>query len=385
MSVYGNPVWIPRIAQDPLYLTFSSEGGEFALGTADSAKHWDGTLEYSTDAETWTVWDGTGPLSSSGGLLYLRGSGNTKITGNNPSTNHRWTIVPDAQNAVSVTGNIECLLDWETVEAGQHPTMAAGCFGQMFCGCAWLVSAPKLPARTLADACYANMFYDCTRLASAPRRLPATTLADFCYDHMFYNCRSLTAAPELPATTLAEYCYGDMFYGCRSLTAAPELPATTLAKDCYGGMFGLCTSLVSAPALPAATLTSGCYTSMFQYCTSLVSLPVLPAVTLPDYCYYHMFNLCSSLKLSRTPDTVYAYRYRIPAVGSGSVGDDSLTDMFSGTGGTFTGTPAINIPYYTDHEPVAGAGEKQERMNGARGKTREEPGILTGQTEAKHE
>jgi hypothetical protein len=63
-----------------------------------------------------------------------------------------------------------------------------------------------------------------------------------------------------------------------------------------------------------------------------------------------MFNLCSSLKLSRTAGL---YSYRIPAVGSGSVGNDSLTDMFSGTGGTFTGTPAINTTYYTDHEPVA--------------------------------
>ena len=63
------------------YLTFYSPDGEFTLRVYDNTKHWDGALEWSTDTETWTVWPGTTTLSSSGGYLYMRGSGNTRITG----------------------------------------------------------------------------------------------------------------------------------------------------------------------------------------------------------------------------------------------------------------------------------------------------------------
>lgn len=63
------------------YLTFSSPNS-FTLKTNNAAKNWDGTLEYSTNAEDWSVWDGTTTLNSgSDNKLYLRGTGNTKIAG----------------------------------------------------------------------------------------------------------------------------------------------------------------------------------------------------------------------------------------------------------------------------------------------------------------
>ena len=117
---------------------------------------------------------------------------------------------------IACEGNIENLLDYETVSSGGHPTMA--------------------------DYCYRGMFYGCTSLTSAPT-LPATTLADYCYEGMFKDCTALTTAPELPATTLTQSCYYDMFYGCTSLTSAPELPATTLAPSCYYEMFYGCTKI----------------------------------------------------------------------------------------------------------------------------------------------
>ena len=107
-------------------------------------------------------------------------------------------------------------MDYETVSAGGHPTMA--------------------------DSCYGNMFNGCTALTTAPA-LPATTLAEYCYSDMFVNCTSLISAPELPATTLTDGCYLSMFLGCTSLTTAPELPATTLAVACYAGMFVNCTKI----------------------------------------------------------------------------------------------------------------------------------------------
>lgn len=299
------------------YLTFSSPNS-FTLAVNDATKHWDGTLEYFASDKTWTVWDGTTNLSSVDNdgeyVLYLRGTGNTVITGN--SENYRWVLTG---TNVKCIGNIENLLDYATVASWEHPTMA--------------------------NSCYANMFYGCTSLTKAPA-LPATTLEDSCYYYMFRDCTALTKAPALPATTLADNCYYYMFRGCTALTQAPALPATTLANGCYRGMFQDCTSLTQAPALPATTLVKFCYQAMFLKCTALTQVPALPAMTLTEYCYRGMFQGCTSLKLSSTQTGEYTQEYRIPSSGEGVTVPSALSTMFMSTGGTFTGTPEINTTYY---------------------------------------
>ena len=383
-----------EVAPTP-YLTFKSPSS-FTLAVNDTTKHWNGTLEYSTDASTWTAWDGTTTLSSatkgSSNVLYLRGIGNTVITGN--GSDYKWVLTG---SNIKCIGNIENLLDYATVTAGNHPTMESYCYYYMFRGCTSLTKAPALPATTLADYCYGNMFYGCTSLTQAPAlpattlasncysnmfrgctaltqapALPATTLADKCYQNMFRGCTSLTKAPALPATTLADYCYGNMFYGCTSLTQAPALPATTLASNCYSNMFAGCPALTQAPALPATTLESGCYNSMFYGCTSLTHAPALPATTMATYCYAfmfygctsltqapaipattladscysYMFSGCTSLKFSATQTGEYTQEYRIPSSGTGATATGAFTGMFTNTGGTFKGTPEINTTYY---------------------------------------
>ena len=256
-------------------------------------KKWDGKLEY-TNGSGWKTWDGSAIASGeieNNHCIYLRGTGNLKITGVN-SSSAKWDIIG---TNIACNGDITLLLDYSTVKSGNRPAMA--------------------------NYCYSFMFYGCTSLTAAPS-LPATTLADYCYGSMFYGCTSLTAAPSLPATTLADYCYGSMFYGCTSLTAAPSLPATTLASFCYRSMFGGCTSLTTAPSLPATTLASFCYNSMFYGCTSL--------------------------KLSTTASGTYTKSYRIPKSGTGTTTSGALNGMFSNTGGTFKGTPKINTTYYLD-------------------------------------
>ena len=331
-----------QVAPTP-YLTFKSPNS-FTLAVYDATKHWDGTLEYSTDASTWSTWDGTTTLSSatkgSSNVLYLRGTGNTVIAGS--SEQYKWVLTG---SDIKCIGNIENLLDYATVESGNHPTMSRYCYYYMFKGCTSLTQAPALPATTLADYCYDGMFNDCTSLTHAPA-LPATTLANNCYSWMFYGCTSLTQAPSLPATTLSLSCYTAMFYGCTSLTKAPELPATTASSRCYSNMFYGCTSLTQAPALPATTLLSYCYNGMFKGCTRLTQAPALPATKLANYCYQNMFNGCSALKLSATYTGEYTQEYRIPSSGTGTTGTDSLTGMFASTGGTFKGTPEINTTYY---------------------------------------
>ena len=317
--IYNRPeLWMMKKADSiGPYLTFSSPNS-FTLRVNDATKHWNGALEYSTDASTWSTWDGTTTLSSatsgSDNVLYLRGTGNTVIAGR--KSKYKWVLTG---SDISCIGNIENLLDYATVESGAHPTMATGCYEKMFYGCTALIKAPVLPATTLADSCYKSMFNGCTSLNHAPA-LPATTLAYSCYNSMFEDCTSLTHAPALPATMLVENCYYYMFSGCISLTQASTLPATTLAGECYSGMFYGCTALTQAPSLPATTLA--------------------------DSCYYYMFYGCTKIKLSSTQTDEYTQEYRIPTAGTGTTTTDALTDMFTSTGGTFTGTPEINTTYY---------------------------------------
>ena len=313
-----NPKYLP-ISFKPSggsYLIFSS-ANSFTLSVKNLSKNWDGTLEYFTSDSAWTVWDGTKNLVANANegayALYLRGTKNTVITGNNGGS---WYL---NGTDVKCIGNIENLLDYATVESGEHPTMS--------------------------DSCYEGMFDGCTSLARAPE-LPATTLAASCYAIMFRNCTNLTHAPILPATTLATSCYESMFEGCTSLTQAPELPATTLADHCYSCMFQSCPSLAQAPILPATTLPGYCYYQMFRNCTNLTYAPILPATTLADSCYNNMFHSCVSLKLSSTKTDEYTQEYRIPSSGNGTTATNALTNMFSSTGGTFTGTPEINTTYY---------------------------------------
>ena len=267
--------------------------------------------------------------------------------------------------------------------------LAESCYNHMFQGCTSLTKAPSLPATTLFMHCYSDMFQGCTSLTQAPA-LPATTLSTRCYSNMFQDCTSLTQAPALPATKLANSCYDNMFYGCTALTQAPALPATILANDCYRQMFQDCTSLTQAPALPATKLTDSCYSSMFQGCTSLTQAPALPATILSNYCYYRMFygctaltqspalpatiltdscyssifEGCTSLKLSSTKTGEYTQEYRIPSSGTGTTASNALTNMFTSTGGTFKGTPAINTTYYLSTDNMIVRDTEVSTLNG---------------------
>lgn len=180
------------------YLTFSSPSS-FTLKTNNSYKNWDGTLEYSTDTSTWDVWDGKTTLSADDGKLYLRGTGNTKITGAATYVYPQKYWILTGEN-ISCDGNIETLLDYETVINGQHPIMSDYCYTLLFSKCAGLISAPELPATTLTQYCYSYMFDGCTGLTTIPA-LPATTLANYCYYYMFNNCTNI----KISTTQTSEY------------------------------------------------------------------------------------------------------------------------------------------------------------------------------------
>ena len=320
------------------YLTFSSAD---TFKVKPNAKTWNGTLEYSTNGADWNEFTTAGadaaPCVFGDYRLYVRGTNNTVIIGNKDADG--WTITA-AAGAVACSGDIETLLDYTTVLAGQHPAMADYCFANLFRYCTALNSAPELPATTLTTGCYYYMFGSCTGLTNAPA-LPATTLAEKCCQYMFSGCTGLTQPPALPATTLARSCYSLMFNACTGLTQAPELPAATLAPNCYQFMFSGCSGLTNAPALQATTLASYCYANMFNGCTALVSAPELPATQLANYCYQSMFNGCTGITLYEdgTDPT-----WGIPADAQTATGWN--LNMLANTGGTFTGDPAIGATYY---------------------------------------
>ena len=256
-------------------LNFIGKNGEFTLKATNKA--WDGTLEYSTDYNTWTTLAGTEAMQSANKVLYLRGKNSTFNSNNNGV---KW-VLSDKADCI---GNIQTLLNWE------NP-----------------------PTSISTRLCCASMFQGCTNLMSAPE-LPATTLTYRCYYSMFQDCTNLTSAPELPATTLAEGCYMNMFRNCASLTSAPELLATNV--------------------------TTACYNSMFRDCTNLTTAPVLPATTLTVTCYAHMFNGCTKLKINETSgNKIFTCPSSLPQT-------YAVTDMFTSTGGTFTGTPTAGTTYY---------------------------------------
>jgi hypothetical protein len=249
-------------------LTFTGESSEFTLKATN--KTWDGTLQWSTDHNTWTNLTGTEEMQSVGKKLYLRAKGNTTFYDSTYYKGVMWVLSANAD----CTGNIQTLLDYEN---------------------------------------------------------PPTTLAQNCYRNMFQNCANLTSAPELPATTLANYCYAYMFRNCTNLTTAPDLPATTLANNCYNSMFRYCTNLTIAPELPATTLKEACYQTMFRYCTNLTTAPKLPATTLIKKCYSNMFYGCSKLKVNTTSgNKIFTCPSSIPSEGVSGMFDET-GGSFKGT------------------------------------------------------
>lgn len=189
------------------------------------AKIWDGIIEYSTDTTTWAEWDGVTEISSVDGKLYLRGTGNTIITGSFSGASwgtYRFKITGEN---VSCSGNLENLLDYTVTSNGQHPEVGMECFYGMFYECEALISAPDILSEafnreTASHAC-SEMFDCCTNLVTPPR-LSATTLSDYCYENMFVGCTSLASVPELPAIELPDGCYNYMFGGCEQIILSTE-------------------------------------------------------------------------------------------------------------------------------------------------------------------
>ena len=290
-----NVVYERQSQDDGHYLTFSSNN-PFSMRVGNSTKNWDGTLEYSVDKSNWAEWNGStvnSAAANGNNFLYFRGKNNTKITG----SDNNYGFVISSNSGVSCTGEVWWLLDHQNPES--------------------------------------------------------VTPSQYAYCRLFAGCTSLTTTPSLSGITLSNYCYRNMFNGCTSLTSVPELPATVLTEGCYYGMFAGCTSLVNMVALTSTNLANYCYYQMFMGCTKLSKLPLLIASIMPISCYQEMFKNCSNVKLSEIKRGSYWYPYVIgPQSGTVSVFSNALKDMFTGTGGEFTGNGQTQITLYSVAQPV---------------------------------
>ena len=336
------------------YLLFTSTEA-FGLKSRNNVAAWNGTMQYSTDGSTWTTWSGTTGISATQSgtsfQLMLRGISNTYIKGELVSgtittTNPGLRVTFSTTNApvVHVKGNIENLLDYATVSAGNHPTMADYCYQYLFGGQVSLfatalnnldVSELELPATTLTTGCYDYMFAGCSNgldvvdygFTKAPIMAKDITAMSYSYRGMFQNCSHLTdiSTISLDGGTPSNYSYAYMFQntgittapkltvgigsgnyachymfsGCTSLSNVSQitLSGSYLGDYCYSYMFSGCTMLVAAPSMSTSNNMSGtyCYYRMFNGCTSLTTVPTLSATTLTTGCYAGMFQGCTSL------------------------------------------------------------------------------------------
>lgn len=144
-------------------LTFHS-ADSFTLETANASKNWDGTIEYSTNAQTWATWDGTTSLTAASDdgvyYIYLRGTGNTYITAQ--SQGNGFVITG---SGVSCDGDIRALFEYADVE-NATPTDYA--LHRLFYGQNALVSCPEILFASLPQNVFRQMFYHCENLETIP-------------------------------------------------------------------------------------------------------------------------------------------------------------------------------------------------------------------------
>lgn len=174
--------------------------------------------------------------------------------------------------------------------------------------------------------------------------------------HLFSNSKNLVRAPDIDFVSMPDYCCEYMFSDCTSLVFPPKIYCKRVSTCCYATMFSRCTNLLYPVDLSRIAVNSslaiGCFRGMYQYCTKLLYPSKLNSTRFNESSCQSMYMGCTSIKLSTTQDSTYRAPYSIPTNKNGVInGTQVFADMFTNTGGTFTGTPTINTTYYGDWDP----------------------------------
>lgn len=282
-------------------------------------------LQYCLDieAQEWVNFPDTAGLTiQAGSSIYLRGD---NPTGWSQSATAYATL--KFEGDISIAGNVMGLLDNARAQITEMPNNY--CFAHLFEGSTGITSIENpgkfLPAQNLTQHCYDSMFKGCTSLSDAPA-LPVINLAVGCYANMFENS-GIVNAPDLQATTLVANCYNHMFAGCEKLKSAQAMTKVeVLAEGCCEGMYDG-SGLERAPRLAPYTvlLAKDCYKEMFKNCAGIkVSEATLTVETAETLVEHEVFCADSDKYEEGYPMSYYA------------------GDMFTGTSGTFAGTPTYD-------------------------------------------
>lgn len=233
------------------FISFSSET-PFTLKMYNSTSYlWDGTMEYSTNSTNWSAWDGT--LIGGTNRLYLRGSNNTRAKGI-----VNWMILDG--NGISIGGNIETLLDYNTVRLGGHPTLAESGLYRLFQNNPAIVNIRELIIGFDIIPRYGceAMFNNCPNLETSPI-FRSKNLYDLAYYQMLQNCPKLKTISQMPATVAErDRCYAEIYKGCTGIKISEtqtgeyvhawKMPQMTFnqANDMFAGTGGTFTGTPSS-------------------------------------------------------------------------------------------------------------------------------------------
>ena len=153
------------------------------------------------------------------------------------------------------------------------------------------------------------------------------------------------------SVSMAQYAFGHLFYQAQGVDFDCSLPSLVAPDGAYYAMFRG-SSITCPPKIMATTMGVSCCETMFRDCIALICLPAISASSLSLYSLVETFRGCTKIKLSTTQSDEYINEFRIPITGTGS-DNNSLNSMFTGTGGSFAGTPTINTTYYTSNTVVS--------------------------------
>lgn len=207
------------------YLTFSGPA-PFAirnwLNSNNKGPNWDGLIEYSFDTYNWFTWENSATkivdAAFNGGeyCLFLRGTGNTFVGVAQHTINKdaRYTTITSSSSVFNILvrsskpecpvrcrGDIEVLLDYQSVINGQHPQFVAPGFAGLFDGENLLIEGPALTCPQVPLGGYEAMFRHTS--FSAPPIINVPSIVDEeAFAGMFAGCESLeTSALDLRHVT----------------------------------------------------------------------------------------------------------------------------------------------------------------------------------------
>ena len=195
------------------YLTFSGPV-PFAirnlLNSNNKGPNWDGLIEYSFDTYNWFTWENSATkivdAAFNGGeyCLFLRGTGNTFVGVSQHTINKAANYIAITSSSsvfsfltrsskpgcqVRCRGDIEVLLDYQSVINGQHPQLVAPGFAGLFDTQDLLIEGPALTCPYVPLGGYEAIFRHTSFAAPPFIRVPAVVEGE-AFAGMFAGCET---------------------------------------------------------------------------------------------------------------------------------------------------------------------------------------------------